>query len=221
MNYKINIKRLSTKNIILLLIIISIASFTTYLYISSESKYVNDKNKFISLEKQTKSLYLELKDKDQSENWSFLATCDVAGINQEYTCSTSIRFNKNIHSVKELNDIQSKYNPIIENSKIWETPSNYSLQKTEGFGSDFVVSLATKQYIEDTTKLRCIYNATISQTEKNTNYRINNANMGSALVNNDGDLDINIKCVDKAIDYWYELSNPNQKPKPDSPDRKS
>lgn len=221
MNYKININKLSTKNIILLTLIISIASFMAYLYISGEVQYVNDKNKFISLEDQTKGLYLELKSIDQSENWSFLATCDVTGITQDYTCSTSIRFQKNIHSVQELNIIQSKYNPIIENSNIWENPSGYSFQKTEGFGSDFVVSLSTKQYLHAKSNIKCDYTTYLTQSIQDTSPSDGAESMGSPINNSGGDLSIRLTCTKESLDYWYELSNPNQKPKPDSPDRKS
>lgn len=169
-----------------------------------------DQDKFTTLDTQMQSLYQKVKTASNGEDeWKYAAVCSedtqnwmASGI---YDCITSISTRKTITSVQELNDLQTKYYPIVENSDIWSKHDAASTKSAGDFGKKFSVSLAYNDYVERKTEIKCGYQIQLAQTNKNTNNETDNNNLGSAIIGNQGEFFISLRCDGTARNHWYKL----------------
>jgi len=180
-----------------------------YVFISDPIYNMIDKNKFTTLDSQSRSLYEQIKTASNGvDDWKYMAVCSNDSQNwmmPEYNCITSISTEKNISSIAELNALHAKYYPVVEKSDIWAKHELANAQSLGDFVEKFNVSLAYNDYKELKTNTECTYQIQLSQIEKNINYQTDNHSFGSAITAGEGDFFISIRCDATALDKWYDL----------------
>ncbi len=216
MSKTINGKKQSNKNLLKILtpslIILSpIVIFALYNLVSNPILDSVDHNRFKTLDSQMQGLYGKIKlASNNNESWEYTASCDsqLSGDwpTGEYICTTLISTDRTIHSVQELNSLQSKYFSLVNNSNVFVDSSGSNIQSTETFGKNFTVSLAYKDFLEMKSNIKCTYTIQLNQTSGNINYQTNNNSLGNLINDDNGALDITLRCSDIARNYWYNLS---------------
>jgi len=197
--------------IILLTPVALILLFILYLLISTPIYNKIDKDKFTTLDSQSRSLYDQIKTASNgADDWRYMAVCTDNSKNivlaaSDYYCMTSISTKKTISSVSELNALHAKYYPIVEKSDIWAKHELANAQSLGDFGDKFNVSFAYNDYKELKTDIGCTYRIQLGQIDKTLRNGIDNNNFGSTITTKQGDFFISIRCDAKASGKWYGL----------------
>lgn len=171
-----------------------------------------DKDKFTALNTQMQSVYEKIKTASNgADDWKYSNTCisDRSGWMETgvYHCVTSISTQKTITTVQELNDLQSKYYPVIDSSDTLAQITNLNLQLPNDFGKKFVVSSAEKKYIEKKSDIKCTYLIKLYQNkEKDNSSFASNISYGSKINYDLGNVLVSLRCQDTARNHWYQLS---------------
>jgi len=169
-----------------------------------------DHDKFAKLDAQMQGLFQELKKASNgADEWKYSAVCiaNKSGWMEtgDFNCVTSISTQNTVTSVQEINDLQTKYYPIINSSNILTTKTELDPELPNDFGKNFVVSSAEKRYTEKDTNIGCKYLIKLYQSIENAEltsdaYGSNiNAGVGKALVS--------LRCSETANKAWYPLSD--------------
>lgn len=169
-----------------------------------------DHAKFTNLDTQMQGLFQELKTASGgADEWKYAAVCsaDHSGPWEtgDYNCVTSISTQKTITTVKEINDLHTKYYPIIDKSNTLTQKTELDPELPNDFGKKFVVSSAEKNYTEDDSSIECNYLIQIGQIQNNE--QTENYRYGSKIDNANGDALISLRCEDTANEPWYERVN--------------
>ena len=231
MTKNINIKKSPAKKItkmilIPLLVLLSpVILYLLYVLFNWATDPILDKidhDKFNTLDTQMQGLYQNIETAASSDDgWSYSALCDseLSGDwpTGNYDCTTLISLQKDITSVQELNTLQAKYYPVINNNSTLLKSSDSDLESAGDFGDKFSVSLAYQDYIEKKSNIKCTYTINLNQTDQNINYQTNNDSLGSFIVGDQGNVAISFRCSAIARDYWFMLSSPSMRPSPDAP----
>lgn len=166
-------------------------------------------DRFITLDNQMQIIYKNLKTAASgSDKWNYDEVCEdkMAGDfpTGQYFCSITISMNKTITSVGELNNLQAKYFPVIDNSKILTKTSDLRLYSPNDFGINFVVSSAFKEYKELKTNIDCKYSTDLYQSTESFDIPYHNSeSYGSSIYNNLGNFGMRLKCTDLSNNHWY------------------
>ncbi len=165
-----------------------------------------DHDKFTTLDTQMQSVYQKLLNaSDGADEWKYNTNCDDVSQNwlgpPDYLCTVRISTQKTISSVKELNDLQAKYSPMIDATNELAVSSN-GIRSAGGFGKDFNVSLAYKDYTERKTSIVCSFETALQQTD----YRTKDNDLGSPIDGAKGNLNISVTCEESARSHWYGLA---------------
>jgi len=189
----------------ILLITISIIALTIIGYIILIPIRNNlDHNRFEKLNTQTKTVFQKIEiASNNTDEWSYKASCtpNMTGWAKTggYTCTTSISMEKPVTTVQEVNDLQAKYYPIIDNFDGFIQKTELDPQLPNDFGKNFVVSSAEKRYTEKESKIECSYLLALEQEIETPNNFIHSSTIDS----NNGKIRIIIDCADEANKSWY------------------
>jgi len=228
MNITINSKKKKSKIIfsklktISLLLLLTSGIFIAGIYISDPILDSRDHEKFNNLNTQLNLLVKEITvASDSAETWEYSTSCSplLSGDwpTGDYNCTALLSTSKTIASLQDFNSLQQKYYPLIDNSEIWRDTPNEELNYTDNFGNNFAVSLAYKKYNENLSNIGCTYTIQLNQTANDNSLFIDSDGFGSQIDEGQGKATISLKCNDVARDYWYTISDPSQRPSPDSP----
>ena len=168
-----------------------------------------DRDKFITLDTQMQKVFNDIKTASNGmDEWKDITVCSAdyeawmtTGV---YNCVASISTQKDVTSVQEINDLQSKYYPVIDNNNVLKQKNELNPQFPYDFGKNFVVSGAEKDYTELKSGVECRYSLLLYQKENLGNHSPNS--YGSKLDNGAGRAIVSIRCQDKARKSWYTLS---------------
>lgn len=193
----------------LLLVICLVGIFITGIYVFSTVFENYDHNKFIKLDKNMQSLYEQIKSEaNEGDDWKYIAVCSKEYTGDfptgDYNCVTSISMQKRIASVDELNELQAKYYPIIDNSEYLKEKSEIKIQLPNDFGINFVVSSAEKRYEEKNTGFSCRYIDKVFETDENGSYIESQYGTNIDVI---GGAVVSLKCTGKTSEAWYKLSD--------------
>lgn len=167
-----------------------------------------DHDKFITLDTQMQGVYQNLKTASNgADEWKYRTVCspDRSGWMETgtYNCIASISTEKIITSVDEINRLQAKYYPIVDNSQNLKQKSELDPEMPGDFGKNFVVSSAEKNYTEVRSGLTCNYSILLYQNEESRDK--NSDSYGSNLISGKGNGIISIRCDETARSPWYQL----------------
>lgn len=167
-----------------------------------------DQDRFVKLEAEMSNLYGQIKSvSDEGEDWKYAAVCSEQYSGDfptgQYNCVTSISIQKTISSVDELNNLQAKYYPIINNSESLETKTELDLELPGDFGKNFVVSSAEKNYVEKKSNIDCNYIIKLNQAIDE--YDLDYDSYGSEIIGGTGKIAVSLRCEDIAREKWYQL----------------
>ena len=213
-------KKLSKTKIVALSIIVLLLLVAAIFIISIPIISNLEHTRFTKLDTSQRSIYDEIvKASDNAEKWDYAASCTQIYTGPwptgEYTCSTVISTSKEITSIDQLNDLQAKYYPVINNSGKLHQTSELDIQSPEDFGKKFVVSGVEKHYDDKSSGINCIYSLSLGQsheTPDNFTYgsKILNAqgksSDGTSLEANTGIVDISLSCDSKSNEAWFKLT---------------
>ncbi len=168
-----------------------------------------DQDRFITLNKQMKTLLQELKVASNGNdiwNYSSLCSADRTGwmATGSYSCTTSISAITAVKTASEVNELKLKYQPIIDNNKILLPITDSTTESSNNFGNDFVVSSIEKHYTETMSKIECDYLIKLYQTDRNLG--LSSDSYGTEIANEQANLVISLRCSDTARDHWYSLT---------------
>lgn len=191
----------------LLLVICLVGIFITGIYVFSTVFENYDHNKFIKLDKNMQSLYEQIKSEaNEGDDWKYIAVCSKEYTGDfptgEYNCVTSISMQKQIKSVDDLNELQAKYYPIIDNSEYLKEKSEIKIQLPNDFGINFVVSSAEKRYEENSNNMQCNFINKLNQINDKDYY---SNDYGTGINNKIGRVLLSLRCEDIAKKSWYKL----------------
>lgn len=163
-----------------------------------------DHDKFITLDTQMQKVYQELQTASNGTDvWKYKTVCSANHTGWmptgTYNCVASISTQKNITTVGEINDLQSKYYPVV-NSTVTLVPESNDLQFAGNFGKTFSVGLAYKDYTEKITGIGCTYEINIHQLD----YRNSSEDLGSKIVGDTAKFFISLRCEETARSSWYQ-----------------
>jgi len=163
-------------------------------------------DKFIKLDTSMQSLRDGLKAaSDGSDQWSYSTECDDSSSGPfpsgVYNCTTNLSTEKQVSSVDEVNAMQAKYYPVVNNSSLLVPIDELQLESPDNFGKRFVVSAAERNYKEKESGVECNYSIQLFQ--KTTNSSFMEDYPGYEIRGGTGDLLISISCSDKARKAWY------------------
>lgn len=155
---------------------------------------------------------------NNSDKWNYEASCNPVRTGPwatgEYYCSTVISTEKMITSVKELNKLQSKYYPLIENSDKLRHTSELNIQNPDYFGKQFVVSGVEKMYVDKSSGVSCKYSLSLGQSNETFNNFVYGSKIINSPIHNDGGsvvkantgiVDISLSCKNKSTKPWFRL----------------
>ncbi len=213
MNKSIITKKLTVKTVLkrilqILLLIIVLYILAVFLEIATRPiRDSFDKNKYVELNSQMQILYDDISTASNgAEDWQYEASC-IEQLNGpwptgRYICSNIISTRKTVSSVQEVNDLQAKYYPIVDNNNIFTPISELDPEYPSDFGKNFVVSSVEKNYTEKTSKVTCNYLLSLYQNPDSL-YE-NNDLYSSAIVGNTGVASIKVECTSIARGQWYD-----------------
>ncbi|MEI7918585.1 MAG: hypothetical protein WCH58_04355 [Candidatus Saccharibacteria bacterium] len=218
-------KKILITSLIVLSPVILFVIYALYNLVSAPMLDRADHDRFNTLDTQMHSLFDKIKVASNSnERWSYSSICEsqLSGDwpTGKYICTTLMSTNKTVRSVRELNDLQEKYFPLVNSSNVFIGSNGSDIQSTEAYSKRFAVSLAYKDLTEIKSNTKCIYTIQLNQTPTNTNYQKNNSNLGYLIDGGEGIVDITLRCSDIARNYWYALSNSNTEPVLDTVQKK-
>lgn len=165
-------------------------------------------DRFKKLDVEMQSIYKDLKTASNgADDWKYAAVCSAEytgpWLTGDYYCVTSISTQKNITTVKEINDLQAKYYPIINNNPTLTTKTELDPEFPDDFGKRFVVSSAEKNYIEKKSKIECNYSIMLYQSVMDEN--LTTDAYGSAINNGVAESVISLRCSEIANQAWYKV----------------
>lgn len=167
-----------------------------------------DQDRFTKLDVQMKLTFGQIKAvSSDSDNWKYMAVCS-ANKNSwmptgDYNCLTSISMQKDITTVREINELQNKYYPIIDSGITLKQKTELDPQPSGVFGINFVVSSAEKNYIETKSGAACNYSILLYQQFDNKNFSSNS--YGSTINSGVGNAIISLRCEHTAREHWYSI----------------
>jgi hypothetical protein len=215
MNKPTNIKKISGKKILKIVLIILFSPIVIILLITLFFQIANpifdkfDKDKFVKLDTQMQSLYQKIKtESNGADDWKYTAVCSpiMTGWMEtgSYDCETSISTQRKVATVKEINNLQAKYYPVIDSSDSLKTKTELDPELPNDFGKKFVVSSAFKDYYESKSKAACRYLIELNQSIKDDSLSYEmNYSYGLSINNGIGIATISLKCNDYARGSWY------------------
>lgn len=167
-----------------------------------------DHDKFTTLDTQMQKVYQELKTVSKgADEWKYKALCDpdydAWRQTGSYNCLVSISTRKNITSVGQLNDLQTKYYPVINGTDLLSTKSQLDSQLPNDFGKKFVVSGAEKDYIEKKSGIGCRYSILLHQSADYRTRPARSDSYSSELIGGVGDATISLRCEETARKSWF------------------
>lgn len=167
-----------------------------------------DHDKFIKLDIQMQKVFQDVKTASNGvDEWKYAAVCsaDRSGwmANGKYNCVTSISTQKTVTSVQEINSLQAKYYPVIDNSDTLKQKTELDPELPGDFGKNFVVSSAEKNYTEIKSGIPCNYSILLYQNSTGTN--LSSDSYGSNINKGVGKAIISLRCEEIARGKWYEL----------------
>jgi hypothetical protein len=198
--------------IVLLTPLVLIGLFLLYVVVVFASTPIIDKidhDKFTTLDIQMQGLFKKLEtSSNNTDKWKYAAVCNAEKtgwmLTGKYNCVTSISTQKTIASVKEINDLQTKYYPVIDNDAALKQISELDPQLPNDFGKKFVVSSTEKQYKEVKSEIGCDY--LIKLYQNNRSLGLSHDSYGSKIGGEIGSAFISFRCSETARDHWYTLS---------------
>lgn len=205
------------------LFVIIIISITSALAIAATIKsvsYAYDRDTFTALDSKMKMVYKNIIN-NSDLSWAYKTGCNAerkgAWPTGRYNCSSAISANAEVGSVAQINNLNNKYLKIVNDSGIFNSKNELKHSSFDGFGKDFVISSEENSYIETKSNIECTYLFKVENIENNPA----NSIYGSMIENDRGIADISLSCTGIAMDYWYELSDKSELPKPDAPMKRS
>lgn len=169
-------------------------------------------DRFIALNTQMQTIFQSLKTASNGvDEWKYVTSCsaEMAGDWQtgQYYCSVIISSEKTTTSINDVNNLQAKYYPIINNSNTLNNITELDPELPNDFGKKFVVSSAFKRYSETKSGIECDYSIDLYQSvsDKSKPYE-ENVSYGSAINNDIGNIRISLNCTEKARSGWYLLT---------------
>ncbi|MEI7539345.1 MAG: hypothetical protein WCJ36_01060 [Candidatus Saccharibacteria bacterium] len=214
-NKPTNIKKNSGKKILKIALIILFSPIIIILLITLFFQIANpifdkfDKDKFIKLDTQMQSLYQKIKTASNGvDDWKYMAVCSPNHTGDwatgDYNCVTSISTVKTATSVDVINNLQSKYYPIIDNSATLRAKTELDPELPNDFGKKFVVSSAFKDYYEMKSKAVCRYLIELNQSTRDNSLSYDmNYSYGLNINTGIGITTISLRCEDTARGSWY------------------
>jgi len=165
-----------------------------------------NRERFTILDRQMLKIFQNIKTSPVNfKDWEYDKSCEakLAGDwpTGQYYCSATINLHKTSTSVEELNNLQTQFFPIIDDTQYLTPTSELITQSPKDFGVNFVVSSAEKRYQEPGSGANCSYLIKLSQSV-NDNYLVSDA-YGSDINNGVGIISISLKCTGLANDDWY------------------
>lgn len=169
-----------------------------------------DHDKFTKLDTQMQKVFKDIQTASNgADDWKYSAVCiaNKSGWMEtgDFNCVTSISTQKEVTSVQEINDLQSKYYPIVDNSNALSVKTDLDPELPNDFGRNFVVSSAEKRYIEKDTRIGCKYLIKLYQSVENT--ELTSDAYGSAINTGVGKALVSLRCSETANKAWYRLSD--------------
>jgi hypothetical protein len=205
MNKFITTKKSKVKKIIILLtgiIVLTIIGFFASIPIFDKL----DQNRFTKLDTQINGIFQNLQSISGGiDIWQYETACrtNMSGWmpTGNYNCIVLTSLEKSVKSVQEINDLQTKYYPVIDDSDTLNQKTDLDPQLPNDFGNKFVVSSAEKRYTEVKSGIGCRYLIKLDQDKSNENTE--NSTYGSKIDNNLGNLRISLSCSETARNDWY------------------
>jgi hypothetical protein len=108
---------------------------------------------------------------------------------------------KLVSSPEEVMQLHEKYYSILEKQSSLETKSEIEYLYSDSFGKKFVVSSASKEYIEKKTSFYCRYESYLGQNDPSLNSL--SYEKGSEIQNGIGKLTVLLSCEEKTGKTWY------------------
>lgn len=224
----INAKRVSSKKIIKIILFLPLiliglfALFIAGVYATDPIFDRLDHDKFAKLDTQMQVIYNNLKTASNGvDEWAYLTSCDseMAGDfpTGKYYCTALISMEKTVKSVEEVNALQSKYYPVVDESTSLKQKTELDLQNPNDFGKRFVVSSAYKEFSEIKSGIDCDYLLKVDQADDLIGGFADNNSYSSIIEGQSGKTTISLKCRNVARDYWYTISNPALLSEPNAP----
>lgn len=208
MNISKTIKESTTKKILLVITCVIVLTVVGF-FVSTPIFDKLDQNRFVTLDTQIKSIFQNLQSTSgEIDTWQYGTACsaNMSGwmATGTYNCSALISFEKAITSVQEVNNLQAKYYPAIDNSDTLNQETDLDPQLPNDFGKKFAVSSAEKRYTEVKSGVECRYLIKLDQDKANENTE--NSTYGSKIDNSLGNLRISLRCSETARSDWYQLT---------------
>jgi len=168
-----------------------------------------DHDKFNRLDTSMQGVFQKLKTTSNgTDEWKYAAVCsaDRSGWMKtgKYNCITSISTQKTITSVQELNDLQTKYYSLIDNSGTLAQKTELDPELPDDFGKNFVVSSAFKDYTELKSGIECTYLIKLYQNDRNLGLSFDT--YGSDIQHGLGGVFVSLRCSGITRSHWYPLS---------------
>lgn len=168
-----------------------------------------DHDKFIKLDTQMQKVFQDIKTASNgTDDWKYLAVCSANHTGDwptgDYNCVTSISTQKTVTSVQEINDLQTKYYPVIDGSDMLVQKTELDPESPNDFGKNFVVSSAEKNYVEKKSKIECNYLIKLYQSVENSD--LTSDAYGFSINNGTGKALVSLRCSETANEPWYPLS---------------
>lgn len=207
MNKFITTKKSNVKKIILILtgiIVLTIVGFFALIPLFDKL----DQNRFIALDTQMQGIFRKLQTVSKNvDTWKYKTVCsaNMSGWmpTGNYNCTALISLEKSVKSVQEINNLQAKYYPVIDNNDTLKQKTNLDFQLPNDFGQKFVVSSAEKHYTEAKSGIECNYLIKLDQAKADEN--TDNSTYGSNIDGPIGSLRLSLRCSETARDHWYDV----------------
>lgn len=205
-------KTISTKKKPIFPILIGALVLTTVGYFASIpllNKFEHDR--FAKLDNQIQTIFQKLKiASNGADKWEYETDCtaELAGdwSTGQYFCTAQILMDKTITSVNDLNNLQTKYYPIIDTDTTLNQVTDLDPQLPNDFGKNFVVGSAYKKYKETKSNAVCNYSIDLYQNSNNADIPYEkNVSYGSKINNEIGSVRISLSCTAKANSDWYSI----------------
>lgn len=169
-----------------------------------------DHDKFIALDTQMQGVYQKLKAASGGvDDWKYRKVCteELAGDwpTGVFFCDVTISLDKKATSVADVNNLQAKYYPIINDSNALIKTTELDPEYPSDFGKNFVVSSAEQRYEEIKTGVECDYLIKLYQGATDGRYISNT--YGSYVSVDSGYVRASLACSGKARGSWYSSIN--------------
>jgi hypothetical protein len=207
MNKTITTKKSIIKKILLILtgvIVLTIVGFFASIPLFDKL----DQNRFATLDTQIKGIFQKLQSTSSGvDTWKYETICsaNMSGWmpTGTYNCTVLILLEKPATSVQEINDLQTKYYPVINSSDTLKQKTDLDPQLPNDFGKEFVISSAEKHYTEVKSGIECRYLISLDQIQIDED--TGNVRYGSKIDGGIGNVRISLECSETARSYWYPV----------------